>query len=74
MTPSSARTSRTSVEPTRPNTDGPMMMPAMISPTTGGTLIRSAISAATLAATRTMRMSRRISATDMRYEVVICSR
>ncbi len=42
-----------------------MRMPATISPTTAGTPMRSDSSAATLAATRTIRMWRRISAMSM---------
>ena len=60
MTPSSPRTRSTSSVPTIPSTDGPMMMPATISPTTAGMPMRSATSAANLAATRTTRMSVRM--------------
>ena len=63
ISPSVRRTS--SPPPTALSTDGPMRMPATISPTTAGTPMRSATSAATLAATRTMRMWRRISAMSM---------
>ncbi len=61
ITPSSPSVWRTSSPlPTRPSIDGPMMMPATISPTTAGTPIRSATSAANLAATITTRMWVRI--------------
>ena len=63
ITPSSPSTFRVSSDPTRLNTDGPMITPATISPTTAGTLMRSAISAATLAATSTIRTSRSTSVT-----------
>ena len=61
-----ASRSTSSSAPTRPSSDGPMRMPATISPTTAGTPMRSAISAASLAATRTTRMSRRTWAMSMR--------
>ena len=48
ISPSVRRTS--SLPPTALSTDGPMRMPATISPTTAGTPMRSAISAAALAA------------------------
>ena len=57
-TPSSPSVRSTSPLPTSPSTDGPTTMPATISPTTAGSRMRSAISAAALAATRTTRMSR----------------
>ncbi len=57
MTPISARTRSTSLLSTRSSADGPMRMPARISPTTAGTLMRSINSAATFAATSTIRMS-----------------
>ena len=57
MTPISASTRSTSLFSTRSSPDGPMRMPARISPTTAGTLIRSISSAATFAATSTIRMS-----------------
>ena len=66
MTPSSARTSSVTSCPTSARTDGPMRMPARISPTTAGMRIRSASSAATLAASRTTRMSTRTSVTLIR--------
>ena len=57
--------STSSLPPTALSIDGPMRMPATISPTTAGTPMRSAISAAALAAISTMRMWRRISAMSM---------
>ena len=65
MTPSSPRTLSVSFDPTNASSDGPMMTPATISPTTAGTLTRSASSAASFAAMRTMRMSRRTDPTSM---------
>ena len=64
MTPISPSTCNVCSCPTRSSTDGPMTTPARISATTGGNPTRSAISAATLAATRTIRMSRRMLVTD----------
>jgi len=55
-TPISARTFMASVEPTSPSTDGPMRMPAVISPITAGMCTRSESSAAALA---TIRMTAR---------------
>ena len=69
ITPSSPRTLSVWLDPTKPRMDGPMMTPATISPTTAGTLIRSAISAASFAATSTTRMSRRIVPTSMQCDV-----
>ncbi len=69
ITPISPRVRSTSPPPpppTRSSSDGPMMMPAMISPTTAGMPMRSETSAASLAATSTIRMLRRISAMSMR--------
>ena len=65
ITPSSPSTLRVSFDPTNPRIDGPMMTPATISPTTAGTLIRSATSAASLAAMSTTRMSSRTDPTSM---------
>ena len=67
ITPISPSVRRTSSPwPMALSTDGPTRMPATISPTTAGMPRRSATSAATLAATRTIRMWRRISAMSMR--------
>ncbi len=66
ITPSSPSTFSVSSPPTRFRTDGPMIAPATISATTAGTLMRSASSAASLAATRTMRMSSRTAVTSIR--------
>ena len=67
MTPISPRVLRTSLpSPTAFSSDGPMMMPAMISPTTAGMPMRSETSAASLAATSTISRLRRISAVSMR--------
>ena len=57
MTPISPSTRKTSLELTRLRTDGPIKMPARISPTTAGMLSRSISSAATFAATSTIKMS-----------------
>ena len=65
ITPSSPSTLSVCSDPTRLSTDGPMIMPATISATTAGTSIRSAISTATLAATSTIRMSRRTAVTSI---------
>ena len=54
MTPISARTRMASLGSMSPSMEGPMTMPAMISPSTAGTLMRSNSSAANLA---TMRMT-----------------
>ena len=64
MTPSSASVASAWLLCTRPSADGPTRIPATISPTTAGTPTRSAISAATLAATSTTRMSSRIRLTS----------
>ncbi len=50
---------------TSPRTEGPIRMPATISPTTAGMPARSASSAASLAATSTTRMLRSTSATSI---------
>ena len=60
MTPTSARIFVASVDPTSPRTDGPMRMPAVISPMTAGTRMRSNSSAANLATTRITARSRKI--------------
>ena len=66
ITPISPRVrSTSSLPPTALSIDGPTRMPATISPTTGGTPMRSAISAAAFAAMSTIRMWRRISAMSM---------
>ena len=54
ITPNSASTNNMSLPDTRPSTDGPMMIPAAISPITAGTWIRSEISAAILATIKMM--------------------
>ena len=59
MTPTSARIFVASVEPTRPSTDGPMRIPAQISPMTAGTRMRSNSSAASFATTRITARSRK---------------
>ena len=63
MTPISPSTRNTSLELTRSSTDGPIKMPARISPTTAGMLSRSMSSAATFAATSTIKMSSSASVT-----------
>ncbi len=63
MTPISPSTRNTSLELTRSRTDGPIKMPARISPTTAGMLSRSMSSAATFAATSTIKMSSSASVT-----------
>ena len=65
ITPSSPSTASVSLLRTRSNADGPITTPARISATTAGKPIRSAISAAIFAATRTIRMSRRTSVTSI---------
>ena len=60
IAPSSARRKSESDGSTRPRTDGPMRMPASISPSTAGTPMRSASSATSFAAQRMSASSRRM--------------
>ena len=60
MTPTSARTRMASLGSTRPRSDGPIMMPATISPITAGTPTRSETSAAALAIIKMRARSKKI--------------
>ena len=60
ITPTSARTRIASLGSTRPRSDGPIMMPATISPMTAGMPTRSETSAAALAIIRIRARSRKI--------------
>ena len=60
MTPSSARKNSMSPVFTKPKTDGPIKIPAIISPMTAGTRIRSETSAAAFATTKMIVRSSRM--------------
>ena len=60
MTPTSARTRMASLGSTKPRREGPIMMPATISPITAGTPTRSDTSAAALAIIKIRARSRKI--------------
>ncbi len=60
ITPSSARKNSMSLVLTRPNTDGPIRIPAVISPITAGIWMRSEISAANLATSKIIVKSSRM--------------